>query len=246
MKASALLNRVWEHDEIEALVPLDRSELPQTAQRYLRHSIGDSLKLLQAVRLSMTGEFRLGGRWITFRAEQALRYPWGTVWAARMRMSLLSITGYDAVVDGEGSQIWRLLGLFPVARAAGPDMARSTYGRMAAELIWLPSVLASTAAHWSEPPEGTTVQIQLGGRTHSLRLEIDGDGRLTALSMSRNGDPTKGGFREEPFGGRFTREGTFEGFTIPTECEIGWWPGTDRFESDGLFFRATIHSATFR
>lgn len=241
------MDRLWAHAGAEPLIALDRATLPEAAQRYLDHAIGASPKLVQAVQLNMHGEFKLNGRWIRFGAEQALRYPTGTVWTARMAMApLLSISGHDAVVDGEGSQIWRLLGLFPVAKASGPDLAASTYGRMAAELVWLPSVLASTVAHWDASEVVSTVRVDLGGKSHVLSLEIDPAGRLTALSMNRYGNPPGGGFREERFGGRFAEEATFEGVTIPSECEIGWWPDCERFESEGLFFRATIDSATFR
>jgi len=48
------------------------------------------------------------------------------------------------------------------------------------------------------------------------------------------------------FGGILEAEGTFEGCTIPTRIRAGWYFGTDRFETDGEFFRATIDQAAFR
>ena len=42
------------------------------------------------------------------------------------------------------------------------------------------------------------------------------------------------------FGGIIEEEGTFCGYTIPTRLRIGWYFGTERFESEGEFFRVTI------
>lgn len=34
----------------------------------------------------------------------------------------------------------------------------------------------------------------------------------------------------------------FDGLTIPTEYRVGWYFGSDRFESEGEFFRCTLDS----
>jgi len=38
----------------------------------------------------------------------------------------------------------------------------------------------------------------------------------------------------------------FGGYTIPTRVQICWYFGTDRFEPEGEFFRATIDDAIYR
>ncbi|GBE74174.1 MAG: hypothetical protein ACK4YL_09535 [Microcystis sp.] len=48
------------------------------------------------------------------------------------------------------------------------------------------------------------------------------------------------------FGGIIEEEGTFCGYTIPTRLRIGWYFGTERFESEGEFFRVTIDDAIYR
>jgi hypothetical protein len=48
------------------------------------------------------------------------------------------------------------------------------------------------------------------------------------------------------FGGILEEEGTFCGYTIPTRLRIGWYFGSERFESEGEFFRATIDDAIYR
>jgi len=43
-----------------------------------------------------------------------------------------------------------------------------------------------------------------------------------------------------------TRERSFGGYTLPTRLRAGWHFGTERFESEGEFFRVTIDDAVFR
>jgi hypothetical protein len=41
-------------------------------------------------------------------------------------------------------------------------------------------------------------------------------------------------------------ERTVGGITIPTQLRIGWYPGTDRFDTEGEFFRATVDDVSFQ
>jgi hypothetical protein len=41
-------------------------------------------------------------------------------------------------------------------------------------------------------------------------------------------------------------EPTFSGFTVPSRIRAGWYFGTERFERDGEFFRATVEEAEYR
>lgn len=42
-------------------------------------------------------------------------------------------------------------------------------------------------------------------------------------------------------GGVVEREGTFDGYTIPTQLRIGWHFGNERFENEGEFFRSSFN-----
>jgi hypothetical protein len=41
-------------------------------------------------------------------------------------------------------------------------------------------------------------------------------------------------------------EKAFDGITIPSTLRIGWYFGSDRFETEREFFRVTIDHAEFR
>jgi len=53
-------------------------------------------------------------------------------------------------------------------------------------------------------------------------------------------------FRSVAFGGVADDERTFGAYTIPSALRIGWYFGTDRFDSAGEFFRVTIDEAVYR
>ena len=62
-----------------------------------------------------------------------------------------------------------------------------------------------------------------------------------------SGGAIRGGqFRYESFGGVAEQEASFGGYTIPTRLRIGWYFGTNLFETDGEFFRVTIDHAAYR
>ena len=77
-------------------------------------------------------------------------------------------------------------------------------------------------------------------------MTTDARGTLRAVSIRRWGNLEGEAFHAVPFGALAEEERSFEGFTIPTKLRVGWYFGTDRFESEGEFFRCTIEGATFR
>ena len=220
--------------------------LPDPAQRYLTHALQPGTPLVQAVRLSMHGEIKLGA-WRSFKAEEVIRWDRGMIWRATVRMMGVPVHGSDRLVDGVGAQRWKLLGLIPVMTADGPDVARSTAGRMAAEAIWLPTVLAHDDVTWTAmDAHRAKAAFTVQGEPVELTLTVDDDGRLEAVTLPRWGDPGNGPFREVAFGGVMEAERTVGGITIPTQLRIGWYPGTDRFDTEGEFFRATVDDVSFQ
>ena len=124
---------------------------------------------------------------------------------------------------------------------------RSVIGRVQVESIWLPSVLCHPEVIWTEPDRSHPhAHFTMLGRAAELDLAIEENGRATTASLPRWGNPEGAAFHDVNFGGVLETEGTFEGYTIPTRIRAGWYFGTDRFETDGEFFRATIDQAHFR
>jgi hypothetical protein len=194
----------------------------------------------------MHGEIKLQ-RWFPFSAEQVIRWERGMIWRATVRMHGLPIRGFDRLLDGQGEMRWKLLGLVPIMTAAGADITRSAAGRMAAESVWLPSVLCRDDVSWTAPDTSHAhASLVVLGERAELALAVDDGGRLESLKLKRWGNPEGADFHYVDFGGFVEDEGTFGGYTIPTRLRVGWHFGTERFEADGEFFRVTIDDARYR
>lgn len=236
---SALLSR-------QASPTAELSRLPEAARRYLEHAIAPGTPLSRAVRLRMHGEIKLK-RWFPFKAEQVIVWDRGFIWRATVRMFGMPVRGSDRLVDGEGALQWRLCGIIPVMAASGPDITRSAAGRVAAEAVWLPSVLCGDDVSWTATDSSHAhARFTAHGETVELELAVDGRGHLESIRLQRWGNPEGAEFRYESFGAIIEGEATFDGYTIPTRLRIGWHFGTERFELEGEFFRAIIDDATYR
>jgi hypothetical protein len=195
----------------------------------------------------MHGEIRLNAVWYPYEAQQVIRWNKGFVWRARVTMKGLPVTGFDRWVEGEGKMQWKLLGIIPVITASGPDVSRSAMERMQIETIWLPSVLLGPHVKWTEVNSSQIEASMKLSKPHvTVKLNVDGQGRIKSISMDRWGDPDGKGYRAVSFGGLVEEEHTFEGYTIPSRLRIGWYFGTESFEAGGEFFRCTIKSAKYR
>lgn len=231
--------------------PESLTNLPETARRYLEHAIAPETKLAAAVRLKMHGEIKLK-KWIPFTAEQVICWEHGLIWSATAWMNgFLPIVGSDRVIDGSGAMQWKLLGLFPVMTADGNDITRSAIGRLQAESMWLPSVLCGDEVSWtstesSDLDSSLHSSFVVQGEPAKLDFTIDRSGRLKTFKLPRWGNPDGAEFREMDFGGILEEEGTFCCYTIPTRLRVGWYFGSERFESEGEFFRCTIDDAIYR
>ncbi|MEG4999014.1 DUF6920 family protein [Microcoleus sp. B4-D4] len=242
------LNTLW-----ESAISNDRifhsdqlSHLPETARRYLQHAIAPGTAIASAVRLQMHGEIKLKN-WIPFKAEQVICWEHGLIWSATAWMNGLPIVGSDRLIDGVGSMQWKLLGIFPVMIASGADITRSAVGRLQSESICLPSVFCGDDVSWTSMDSShlhSSLLVQ--GERAELDFTIDLTGRIETFKLPRWGNPEGAEFHDVNFGGIIEQEGTFCGYTIPTRLRIGWYFGTDRFESEGEFFRATIDDAIYQ
>jgi hypothetical protein len=226
--------------------PASLVDLPEPVSRYLNHAIAPDTPLANAVRLQMHGEIKVRA-WTPFQAEQVIHAERGMIWSAKSRVNGLPVRGADRLVDGEGSMDWRLFGIFPLMTASGNDVTRSASGRLQAEFIWLPSALAQPGVEWTAPDEAhIKATLTVAGNTQSMTLVVDDNGRPMYLSLPRWGNPGGGDFSSIDFGAVFEEERSFGAFTIPTKLRVGWYFGTDRFETEGEFFRCTIDEADYR
>ncbi len=248
MKNKISIEELWEFSPPEERIfQLEHTlNLPVGVRRYLEHAIVPGTRLASAVRLRMHGEIKLK-KWMPFTAKQVIRWDRGLIWSANVQSSFVPIIGSDRIVDGEGFMQWKLFGIFPVMIASGADIARSCIGRMQIESIWLPSALCLPGVNWTESdPANLQAQFSTLGESTTLNLGIGDTGILKSASLERWGNPKGSEFRYSNFGCIAEDERAFEGYVIPSRLRAGWQFGTDKFESEGEFFRATVDSATYK
>lgn len=210
--------------------------LPEPARRWLGHAIAPGTPLWSSVELTMHGQIKLG-RWQPFTARQVLTPPDGYVWTARARLAGLPVTGYDRLGPAGGEMRWRLMRLIPVLNESGPDVTRSAYGRLAGEIVLIPTAFRHASWSYGERADTTVATWQFGDDTEAAELLLEPNGRLAEVRVSRWGNPEGAPFRRYPFGVRIDAESRFGGITIPSVFRAAW------HESE--FFRAEITGAVF-
>jgi hypothetical protein len=111
----------------------------------------------------------------------------------------------------------------------------------------LPSVLCSNDVSWTGS-DVSRAHARFTGHDETAEIDytIDENGHLTTVNMPRWFNPAGGEFSYTDCGGFVEQEHTFAGYTIPTRMRVGWHFGTERFESEGEFFRATVDDAVYR
>lgn len=229
-----------------AFDPQDLAGRPDDVRAYLAHSIESGAPLASAVRLRMHGSIKLK-KWRKFKAEQVIVRRRGMIWRARVRVRGLPIRGCDRYLDGAGAMRWKLLGFIPFIRASGPDITRSAAGRVAAESIWLPSMLCDDDVWWRAGEAGSLhARFAIDGHAAELALALD-QGRVQSVALARWGNPDGGPFREVSFGGFVDQEATFGAYTIPARMRVGWYfDDPVRFDREGKFFELSVDEAVYR
>jgi hypothetical protein len=248
MSNTSSLDELWESvpPANQTFEPDHLAGLTDAARLYLEHASAPGVRLATAVRLKMHGEIKLK-RWFPFTAEQVIRRDDGMIWRATVRMYGIPVRGFDRLINGEGEMSWKVLGLIPLITAKGPDVTRSTAGRVGAETVWLPSALCRQGVTWMEQDSThARASLKVQGERAEVEFTVDDDGRLESVKLRRWGNPEGAEYHYADFGGFAESEATFDGYTIPTQLRIGWHFGTERFESEGEFFKCKISHAEFR
>jgi hypothetical protein len=226
--------------------PAQAAALPEPARRFLCRALRTGTPRPRAVLVEQTGRIKLGA-WLPFRASQILAPPEGLVWSARAGWGPLTVRGYDRYGDGVGEMHWRLGGVVPVVRASGADIDLSAAGRLAAEVLLVPSLLLEP---WISVGAGSgadrfTMVAAIDRWQIFSEVVIGADDLPARITTARWGHPADEPWGEYPFTVEF--EGAVEtgaGITLPQRLTAGWFGGTDRWERS-RFFTARLTSATF-
>ena len=230
--ATALEARLAAHAPARTFAASDLAGLPEPAQRYLRHAIAPGTPLSPSVRLWMNGTMTptSGAPPTTLTAVETLTPHRGFVWTARARMNGLPVRVRDHYFDGDGGVDVVALGLVPIPLGGGPDVARSSRGRLVAEAVWCPTALVHPSVAWEAlGDDRVRFTLPVDGEAIPVTLRLGPDGALREVRLDRWGDVDGKPARPIPYGFRVEAERTFGGVTIPTRLTGGWRFGTERF-----------------
>ncbi|BAU13092.1 hypothetical protein LEP3755_36290 [Leptolyngbya sp. NIES-3755] len=250
-QSNADLEQTWKtlhskSDSIEFFSKTMIADQPEPVQRYFLHAIAPGTALSSSVHLTMSGTIRLAPNqdWMPMQAEELLSMQ-GFIWKAKAGQGMMQMQGADYYTHGAGRMRFSLWGLIPVVNAQNSDVMRSAIGRWIGESFWLPSaLLPSRGVSWSAIDDHTIqAMIKADNQSIALTFVIDDQGRLLQSSFLRWGNQTEDQqYTEIPFGGEYTAERSFGGYTIPSQMGAGWWIGTERYFE---FFRTSIEQAEF-
>lgn len=227
------------------------ADLPEAAQRYFAFSIAPGTPIRTVASFEMGGEFGMGNasesNYLPMQADQVLALPRGLIWRARAGEGLMRMSGSDGTVEGEHWTKFWLFGVIPVVRAeGGEDLARSAFGRMAAEAaIWTPAaLLPGEGIEWVEAgPNLARVVISADGQSQTVDIALDDDGRPQSVSMIRwnNANP-QGVWQQQPFGGSLDDFREIDGYRVAFSVDAGNFFGTPDYFP---FFKARLTALRF-
>ncbi|MCU4719021.1 DUF6920 family protein [Halapricum hydrolyticum] len=225
----------------------DVEDLPAPVRRYFETVLRDGQPHVTQVRLTQTGQFRLGGAdaaWHPLTASQIYSVsPPGYVWDADIELSpLVSARVLDAYVDGEGLLRANLLGAIPVA-SAGPNrqMSEAELQRYLSETPWFPTALLPAAGVSWEGIDDRTARASIadGDVTATGVFHFDEAGYLRRLTADR--------YRQDvdavaPWVGQYMGYEGRDGMEIPTAAEVGW----ERADGTVPYWRGQITEIEYR
>lgn len=207
----------------------DLAGLPDPVQRWLRWSGVVGISYPETVRLRQKGTFRTAPEqdWMPFTAEQYYTInPPGFVWSVSMdMMPLVSISGRDHYIDGEGAIEMRVLSLVPVANKAGGNLNQGAALRYLNEIMWFPTAALSDYITWTEiDASSARATLDYAGQTVSAVFSFDAEGKIVTMSADRYNDE-KSAFL--PWSTPLIAYGSFDGVRMPVQGTGVWDYGVD-------------------
>jgi hypothetical protein len=216
--------------EIEKQIVTDQSieSLPQLVQKWLKRSNVIGKGLIRRVHVHQKGEMRTRpiGKWMPFKAEQYINVENPEfLWRAKVKAApLITLTGRDKYVNGKGEMQIKLLNLFPVVSASGPEIDQGALVRYMAESVWFPSSALANFFKWDQTGSSqATVTITNAGISSSGVFTFDNEGDVHSFEAMRYYQRKEGATFEkwyvqlDPSGFK-----EFDGIRIPGRSTVTW------------------------
>lgn len=208
--------------------------LPMIVHTWLRKSGVIGKPVIQFVRLKQKGEMRTkqNSKWMKFSARQYFtvekpRFVWQTTVHV---LPMVTLSGRDEFMNGEGHLLIKLLSLFTIAKSGNDEkMNSATMIRYLAEISWFPSAALNQFIRW-EPVDSFSARAIMdfqGVRAEGVfHFNPAGDFvRFTADRFMGNGKNAK----TEKWLVEATGYKEFHGYHIPNKNKVTWQLQTGDF-----------------
>jgi hypothetical protein len=168
----------------EIITEADLDPLPEPVQRYLRYAQVPGKPRVKCAKVRQTGLMRMSAtqKWMPVEAVQytTLAGPLSRTWYARIKKGPFTLlNGFDRYDNGSGHMRMRLLSLFPVVDARGPEVDLSALIIFINDMVMWPTAFLSDYIHW-EPLDAMSAraQVTLHDRQFSAVLRFNNIGEL--------------------------------------------------------------------
>lgn len=214
--------------------------LPEVMQRYLRLVQVPGKTAIKTVHLKQRGSFRMKAEqpWLPMIAEQTYMIePLSFAWHGIIKLiPLISVSAWDRFADGHGGLRVKLLSLFQLVDAHGPETDLGELQRYLSEIIWFPTAWLSEAIQWQAIDDHSVqATLQYSDLAASLILSFNDRDELIQMNGERymlvDGKPVLAHW--ETHGGDY-RE--VHGLRIPFQAEALWKLSSGDFS----YFRGEI------
>ncbi len=231
------VNRLFEKYENtvpEIITEKHLEGLPGPVQRWLRYSQIIGKERAITVRLKQKGEIKTAPdkNWMPFTAEEYYTTdPPAFIWSVKAAIApLLFIKGRDKYINGTGNMNIKLMSLFSVVDARGPELDQGTLLRFLNEIMWFPSAALNDYIKWEAVDSFSAKAVMKYKDTEAWAVfNIDKAGRLINMTAER--------FREA--GGKFVLDKwstpisghkEFNGIPLPAAGRAVWHLPSGDFE----------------
>lgn len=202
------------------------SGLPDPVKRYMHFTGVVGSPLIDSVKLTQIGKFRLGKErpWMEFKAEEFYTTtPPGFRWIAKFKMFGIPLLKVDDKYEkGHGRMYARLLGLKTLFDEKGEKLEQASMLRYLNEMMWFPTAFLNSNISWEEL-DGNAARVKFTDNDKEVEAQLlfDDDGRLknfTAIRYRENA----GEYTLDQWSTPITSYGEYCGLKLPQKGLAVW------------------------
>lgn len=201
-------------------------ELPPIVQKWMERSGIIGKEKINFVRLKQKAMMRSkpDGKWMDVDAWQYFRTEEpGFIYKINVNAApLITMTGRDKYLNGDGNMLIKILGLYTIGDSKGEEINQGTLIRFLSETFWFPSFAISKYMSWKQIDENTAqATMTYNGKSESIIVTFTPEGDVKQIEADRYGE-FDGKYSKEKWIVVNTAYKIFDGIRISSETEVTW------------------------